>query len=84
MTAMRTAQDMSVPQSRAMQADEVHQVKSMQDALEATIECLRAIGSVRGVQCIEVELIKDKRKDRQLVKESPAVADNYLHAAAQG
>ena len=46
--------------------------------LEATIEGLRAIGQVRGVQFIEAELGKEKRKARAFVKESPAVADAFL------
>ena len=62
----------------APQADAVHQVKSTIAALEATIESLRDIGSVRGVQSIEAELKKERRKERQLVKESPAVADAFL------
>ena len=31
-------------------------------AMEATIESLKAIGNVRGVQVIEAELKKEKRK----------------------
>ncbi len=62
----------------AGEADAVHQVKATIAALEATLEGLRAIGSVRGVQCIEAELAKERRKARQLVKDSPAVADAFL------
>ena len=62
----------------ASQADKVHQVKATIASLEATIESLRAIGSVRGVQCIEAELQKERRKQRVLVKESPVVADAFL------
>ena len=47
-------------------------------SLEATIESLRAAGVVRGVQCIELEIRKERRKERQLVRESPAVADAFL------
>ena len=62
----------------AGQADAVHNVKATVAALEATIEGLRAIGSVRGVLCIEAELAKERRRERELVKESPAVADAFL------
>jgi hypothetical protein len=62
----------------AGEADAVHQVKATRAALAATLEGLRAIGSVRAVQCIEQELAKEKRKARLLVKGSPAVADAFL------
>ena len=61
----------------AGEADAVHHVKATIAGLEATIEGLRDIGSVRGVQCIEAELAKERRKARQLVKDSPAVADAF-------
>jgi hypothetical protein len=59
------------------QADAVHQVKTTVAALESHIEGLRAIGSVRGVQCIEQELAKERRKMRNLARDSPAVADAF-------
>ena len=62
----------------AGQADAVHRVKATMAALEATLEGLRAIGSVRSVQCIQQELAKERRKARLLVKDSPAVADAFL------
>ena len=62
----------------AEQADAVHQVKAKIATLEATIESLRATGSVRGVQFIEGKLKKGRRKKRQRVKESPPVADACL------
>ncbi len=46
-------------------------------ALREHIDGLRAIGHVRGVQCIEAELSKEKRKERALIKDSPAVADAF-------
>jgi len=66
-----------VPLSAA-QADALHQLQATIGALEATIESLRSIGSVRGVQSIEAELNKERRKERQLLAESPAVADALL------
>ena len=62
----------------AGEADAVHKVKATMAALEATIEGLRAIGSARGVQCIETELAKERRKARLLARTSPAVADAFL------
>ena len=61
----------------AEEADAVHNVKATMAALEATLEGLRAIGSVRGVQCIETELGKQRRRARELIQESPAVADAF-------
>ena len=60
------------------QADKVHQVSCTIAALEATIDSLTSIGSVRGQQCLEEELNKEKRKRRLLIHESPAVADAFL------
>ena len=68
-----------VPLSAA-QADALHQLQATIGALEATIESLRSIGSVRGVQSIEAELSKERRKERQLLAESPAVAEAFLHS----
>ena len=62
----------------ACEADAVHKAKATMAALQATIENLRSIGAVRGVQCIEIELAKEKRKARELVKASPAVAEAFL------
>jgi hypothetical protein len=60
------------------QADAVHAARATAAALQSTIESLRAIGHVRGVQVLEVELAKERRRVRALVKESPAVADAFL------
>ena len=62
----------------ASQADRVHHARATISALESTIDGLRAIGNVRGVQVIGAELAKERRRARQLVKESPAVADAFL------
>ena len=72
------SKDMEIVPLSAPQADAVHQVKTTIAVLEATIESLQAIGSVRGVQSIETELHKERRKERQLVQESPVVADAFL------
>ena len=60
------------------QAEAVQQVEITIAALEATIESLRSIGCLRGVQSIEAELQKERRKQRQLIKATPAVADAFL------
>ena len=46
-------------------------------ALEGMIQGLQAIGSISGVQSLELELSKEKRKVRHLVAESPAVAEAF-------
>ena len=61
----------------AAQATKVHQVQATMAALESTLEGLRAIGSVRGVHCIEQELTKERRKVRLLVRDDPAVAEAF-------
>ena len=62
----------------ASQADAVHQVEITIAALQGTLDSLKAIGSVRAAQCVEQELQKERRKQRALVKESPAVAESFL------
>ena len=58
-------------------ADAVHKVQATMAALEAHIEGLRIVGSVRGVASLQRELNKERRKARALIKESPAVADAF-------
>jgi hypothetical protein len=74
--------DNDVPPLSASQADRVHQVKATMAALQATIEGLKAVGAVRSVQCVELALQKEKRKERALVRESPAVADAFWRLRA--
>lgn len=47
-------------------------------AMQEAIEGLRAVGAVRAIQQLESELAKHKRRERELVRESPAVADAFL------
>ena len=61
----------------AAQADAVHQAQSTIAALEASLESLRAVGLVRGAQMLEFELSKQRRRVRELVQDSPAVADAF-------
>ena len=67
----------------APQADAVHRVKSTIAALEATIESLREIGSVRGVQSIEAELKKGE-EERATACQRVARSRGCLLAAPQG
>ena len=62
----------------ASQADKLHQVRITIAALESTMEGLTATGVVRGVQCIEAEIRKQRRRERDLVRESPAVAEAFM------
>ena len=61
----------------AEQADSVHKARATMAALEGMIQGLQAIGSISGVQSLELELSKEKRKVRHLVAESPAVAEAF-------
>jgi len=62
----------------ASQADELLQVRTTIAALESTLESLRMTGAVRGVQCIEAEIHRERKRERGLVCESPAVAEAFL------
>ena len=62
----------------AEQAEAVHQVSCTIAALQATVDNLRTIGSLRGAQCIEAELQKEKRRQRLLIQESPDIAEAFL------
>ena len=70
--------DMETAPVSANEADAVHKVKATMASLEASIEGLRAIGSLRGVHCLHNLLRLEKRKVRKLIQESPAVADAFL------
>ena len=60
------------------QADAAHRAHSTIAALHETIDVLRTIGSVEGVQSIQHVLAKERRKARNLASDSPAVADAFL------
>lgn len=70
--------NMEIEPLSASQADAVHHAQATMASLEIAIEGLRAIGNLRGVQAIESELSKERRRQRELVKESPAVADAFV------
>ena len=50
------------------QADQVHVVRSTIAALEGTIETLTHQGMLRGVQRMEADLQKQRRRERELVR----------------
>ena len=60
------------------QADAVHSANITIAALQDALESLRAAGCVRGLQCIEAEVAKERRRVRALSVESPAVAVCFL------
>ena len=64
------------------QADEVQNMHTMISALESSIAGLRATGNLRGVQVLELELTKERRRLRALTKESPAVAEAFFRYLA--
>lgn len=64
------------------QADKVQQVHETMLTLESAIDSLKAVGAIRGVQCVEYELKKQRRRERELVSTSPAVADAFLRLRA--
>ena len=64
------------------QADEAQNMHTTMSALESAIEGLRATGSLRSVQVLELELTKERRRLRALTQESPAVAEAFLRFRA--
>ena len=80
-------QSQAQPQSRtvlsAAQADAVHQVRTVIAALESTIDNLKAVGVVRGVQCLETELHKERKRERDFARETPAVAEAFYEYVTQ-
>ena len=66
------------PQLSVEQADQVVAVRCSIAALQGTIEPLRQQGLLRGVQALEAELQKQRRRERELVRENPAVAETFI------
>ena len=62
----------------AEQADQLHIVRTTIGAIESSIESLKMSGVIRGAQCMEAELSKERRRERDLMHESPAVAETFL------
>ena len=65
------------PTLSAEMAEQVHGVKVTIAALEESIETLRDAGALKAAQCVQGELAKERRRERNLVKESPAIADAF-------
>ena len=63
----------------ASQADAIERMQFTISGLKESLEGLLAIGSLSGVQTIEHQLRKEKRRMRELTAESPAVAEAFLH-----
>ena len=62
---------------RSSQADKVHQSQVAIAALQSTIECLKRIGQLRMLQCVEAEISKLRSRARSLMRDSPAVAETF-------
>ena len=60
------------------QANEVERIQTTLSGLESAVEGLRAIGSLRSVQVLELEISKERRRMRALTQESPVVAEAFL------
>ena len=70
----------------ADQAETVQEIKTTVAALQEAIGSLRAAGALRAMQSLEQELVKHKRRERELARTSPAIADAFAqrrHAEAQ-
>ena len=64
------------------QAEAVQQMRLSISELESAREALRAMGSLRSVQVLEMELAKERRRLRALSKEAPVVAEAFLRFRA--
>ena len=60
------------------QAEQVHVIRSTIGALQGTIEALKSMGVLRSVHHIEAELKKEQRKERELLRQEPAVAETCM------
>ena len=65
------------------QAEAAHRVKTVRAALETTLDILRNMGVVKSVQVTEKEIGKQRRLERDLVREF-ARSHGNVHAIAQG
>ena len=70
-----------IPSLSASQADEVQRVEMTIAGLESTIESLRAIGSVSGVQSIELELKKGEEEKTTVGKRIARSCGGFLAKA---
>ena len=68
---------MEIEPLSASQIDAVHLSQTSIATLEAALESIKSIGNVSAVQSIEAEIAKERRRERELSKQSPAVADAF-------
>ena len=61
----------------AEQADQVHAIQTNMSALHESIAALRAVGHLGAAQGLEIELAKERRRQRAIVQMSPAVAASF-------
>ena len=62
----------------AEQADQIHAIQINMSALQESIAALRAVGHLAAMQGLEIELAKERRRQRVLVQTCPAVAASFL------
>ena len=65
-----------------MQANEVERIQTTLSVLESEVEGLRAIGSLRSVQVLELEISKERRRMRALTQTSPVAAEAFFRLRA--
>ena len=70
--------DMEIVRVTASQADEMLRSQASISGLQAHVDGLRAMGHLRGVQLMEAELKKERRRANLFRQESPAVADAFF------
>lgn len=61
----------------ATQSDEVHSIAISMSALQESIESLRAVGQFGAMHALEIELAKERKKQRAIIKMSPAFAATF-------
>ena len=77
-TAEAFSQNEGAPQLSAAQADHYHATRASIAAISSSIEAMKGTGLVRVVHALEQELHKEERRERELVREHPAVAETFL------
>ena len=77
-TAEAFSQNEDALQLSAAQADHYHASRASIAALSMSIEAMKGTGLVRVVQTLEHELHKEERRERELVRTQPAVAEAFL------
>ena len=77
-TAEAFSKNEGAPQLSVAQADQYHATRASIAAISSSIEAMKGTGLVRAVQALEQELRKEVRRERELVREHPAVAETFL------